>query len=147
MQWKLKSFSQLTTTELYAIMHLRNEVFVVEQNCVYQDADNKDQVAWHVMGMDGEQLLAYSRLFAPGHYFSETAAIGRIITASAVRGQGLGKELVRKSIQHVQKLFPRTDISLSGQQHLQKFYEGFGFRKIGSPYLEDGIPHVKMILS
>ena len=145
MKWLLKSFAELDTDELYAILRLRNQVFVVEQNCVYQDADNKDNQARHLLGVRDDQLIAYSRLFDPGGYFPE-AAIGRVVTAPEVRKQGIGKALVAESIRLLRHLHPDAAIALSGQQHLQAFYEAFGFLKTGDPYLEDGIPHVRMIL-
>jgi ElaA protein len=144
-KWILKPFNRLTAEELYQVLRLRNEVFVVEQNCVYQDADNNDQKAFHLLGMQGKKLWAYARLFAPGDYYAE-AAIGRIVTAPEVRGRGVGKALVGEAIEIARRMYGEVPIAMGAQCYLEKFYNSFGFQKAGDTYLEDGIPHVKMIL-
>ena len=142
-QFKIKPFLELSTNELYAILQLRSEVFVVEQNCVYQDIDGKDQKAIHVLGYSEGILVAYSRLFKPKDYF-EYASIGRVIVKASHRDQKLGHELMRASIDAITTLFQETKITISAQLYLQKFYESHGFVVVGESYLEDDIPHIEM---
>lgn len=143
-RWLLKKFEELTPHELYAILQLRNEVFVVEQNCVFQDADNHDQNAWHLMGFDENELVAYTRLLPP-HTIYSAASIGRVITSSSVRRTGAGKELMRQSIDAVYSLFGKQSIKIGAQLYLKNFYESFGFEKVSDVYIEDGIPHIYMV--
>lgn len=143
--WQCKFFSDLSNLEVYKILQLRNEVFIVEQNCAYQDCDNKDFKAWHLCGWDGENLLAYTRLFDKGVSYSDAASIGRVITAPFVRGQNLGKELMIRSIEKIQELFGETTIRISAQLYLKRFYESFSFVQKGEVYLEDGIEHISML--
>lgn len=145
MQWTLKQYDELTTDELYAILQLRNEVFVVEQNCPYQDLDNKDQASWHFMGWQDHILLAYTRLLPPGLAFKEPS-IGRVVTAPSIRRTGIGRILMQKSIAHCHQLFGNTSIQIGAQQYLESFYTSLGFEISGSSYLEDGIPHIHMVL-
>ena len=142
--WMLKKFDDLTSSEMYSILQLRNEVFVVEQNCVFQDADNKDQPAHHLMGWRGDKLAAYSRLLPPGISY-EFVSIGRIVTSPAERRNGVGKILMKKSIEAVTKLFGSVAIKLGAQLYLKQFYESFGFVQSSDIYLEDGIEHIEMI--
>lgn len=144
MQWDLKKFDELTPHELYAILQLRNEVFVVEQNCVFQDADGKDQQSWHLLGCEGEKLIAYTRIIPPGGFYTE-ASIGRVVTSPSARGSGAGKELMHKSISCLYTLFSQATIKIGAQLYLKKFYESFGFRQTGEGYIEDGIPHIHML--
>ncbi len=145
--WTCKKFNELTPTELYAILKLRSEVFVVEQNCVYLDADGKDAQSLHLCGWLNNQLLvAYTRLLPAGISYNE-ASIGRVVTNSAHRKDGYGKTLMQKSIESVYKHFGKCPIKIGAQQYLIKFYESFGFQVISEPYLEDGIPHVSMLLN
>lgn len=144
--WTCKAFEELSLKELYAILRLRNEVFVVEQNCVYQDLDNKDSYALHCMGWQNNVLVAYTRLFNKGIYFSE-AAIGRVVTSPLVRGTGVGRELMEQSIQMVYERMGRQPIRISAQLYLLKFYESIGFQQVSPVYLEDGIKHIEMLLS
>ena len=144
--WLLKKFDELTPQELYSILQLRNEVFVVEQNCVFQDADNKDQFSYHLMGWDGEKLIAYSRIIPPGMVY-EFPSIGRVVTSPLSRRNGSGKILMNESIKAIQKLFGEAAIELGAQLYLKKFYESFGFIQSGEIYLEDGIQHIEMIRS
>lgn len=147
MNWKIKSFEELSTTELYAILRLRSEVFVVEQNCAYQDLDNTDQLALHLMGTDDTgRLLAYTRLFQPGIKYQE-ASIGRVITSPLARGTGAGRELMERSIAAVQQQFGAVPIKIGAQQYLQRFYTSLGFEQTSDTYLEDGIPHIEMVRS
>lgn len=144
MQWILKQFDKLSPIELYKILQLRNEVFIVEQNCPYQDCDNKDIYAWHLMGMQEEKLQAYSRLLAPGISYSESS-IGRIVSSPSMRKTGMGKKLMDESINQVRNLFQSDIIRIGAQLYLQKFYESFGFVRDGDIYLEDNIPHILML--
>jgi len=143
MEWVLKKFDELTTAELYAILRLRNEVFVVEQNCVYLDTDGKDQDAWHLMGMEEGKLIAYTRILAPGVAYPDPA-IGRVVTSPSKRRSGLGKELMKRSIEYCKGLFGNIPVTLGAQVYLKNFYESLGFCTSGDEYLEDGIPHIKM---
>ena len=144
--WTLKKFDQLTVTELYAILQLRNEVFVVEQNCPYQDADNKDQKSFHFMGWDGATLVAYTRIIPQGISYTE-ASIGRVVTNPKYRGTGAGKQLMERSINNTLELFNCTAIKIGAQLYLKKFYEDLGFVQCSGHYLEDNIPHIEMLLS
>lgn len=139
-----KPFANLTPDELYAIMRLRNEVFVVEQNCVFQDADNKDQQCQHLMVWDYENLVAYARLL-PGGLMYEEMSFGRIISSPFYRGTGAGKLLVTRAIEACEELFGNDHIRIGAQLYLTKFYASFGFEETGEVYLEDGIKHVEMI--
>lgn len=142
-QFKIKPFHELTTDELYALLQLRSEVFVVEQNCVYQDIDGKDQKAIHVLGYSDGVLVACSRLFKPKDYF-EYSSIGRVIVKESHRDKKWGHELMRVSIDAITSLFQETKITISAQLYLQKFYESHGFFVVGESYLEDDIPHIEM---
>ena len=144
--WLCSKFDSLSTAELYEILRLRAEVFVVEQNCPYQDLDGKDQVAFHLLGLVDSSLCCYSRLLPPGVNYPE-ASIGRVITSSLVRGGGFGRLLLQESIRQCQLLWPGQAITISAQQHLEKFYQENGFVTKSAPYPEDGIPHIKMQLS
>jgi len=143
--WFFKKFNELSPNELYAIMQLRNEVFVVEQNCIYQDADNKDQQSYHFMGFENEKLIAYTRIVPPGIAYKEVA-IGRVVTSPSVRRTGIGKELMERSIEEAHKLFGKVPIHIGAQLYLKKFYESLGFHQSSNTYLEDGIEHIEMIL-
>lgn len=141
---RVKSFDQLTINELYTLLQLRAEVFVVEQDCVYQDIDDKDDKALHVLGFENGILVGYTRCFAPGIYFEE-AAIGRVLVKDSVRGKAYGHSILKASIDAIEKNFNTSTIKLSAQTYLTRFYESHGFRQIGEGYLEDGIPHIAMI--
>src|SRR5437867_8922941 len=142
--WTCKQFAELSPAELYNILQLRNEVFVVEQNCVFQDADNKDQSAWHLMGWNADKLVAYSRILPAGVAYPE-ASIGRVITSPSVRGLGMGKELMQQSIDRFYSLLGKIPSRMGAQLYLKKFYESFGFVQSGDIYLEDGIEHIEMV--
>ena len=144
MTWILKKFDELTPKELYEILQLRNEVFIVEQNCPYQDLDNKDLPAWHLMGKKNKKLLAYSRLLAPGISYSESS-IGRVVSSPSARKTGMGKQLMEESILQIRNLFHTDTIRIGAQLYLKKFYESFGFITDGEIYVEDNIPHVQML--
>lgn len=142
-----KHFSTLTTTELYDIFKLRIEVFCVEQNCPYQDADSKDQESWHLMFYNNnKQLIAYSRLLPEGLSYTGYATIGRVVTSPLVRKTGMGKLLMDKSLEQIKILFGNVPVKISAQTYLVKFYRSFGFISTGEEYLEDGIPHTKMVI-
>ncbi|HMX39115.1 MAG TPA: GNAT family N-acetyltransferase [Saprospiraceae bacterium] len=139
-------FSSLSPYELYDLMALRQEVFVVEQNCPYLDADGRDLNAWHLMGRDeAGRLLCYTRLLPKGVAYAEYMSIGRVVSSPSARGARAGKAVMLKSIQMCYALFGLADIKIGAQTYLLKFYEGLGFRSTGEEYLEDGIPHTKMI--
>ncbi len=142
--WNCKSFDELSVHELYAILRLRTEVFVVEQNCVFQDMDNKDQISYHICGWQNGQLIAYTRLVPAGVSYQE-ASIGRVITAPSARGTGAGKKLMRYSIEKLYELFGKQSIKLGAQLYLKKFYGSFGFAQTSEVYIEDCIPHIEMI--
>jgi len=146
LSWIIKKFNELTTTELYALMQLRNEVFVVEQNCVYQDADDKDQASLHFCGWDGSKLVAYTRLIPPGISYPE-ASIGRVVTSPAHRKTGVGRTLMEKSIELTFITFNCSRIKIGAQVYLTQFYSSLGFTQSSEEYLEDGIPHIEMILN
>jgi ElaA protein len=143
--WSFKKFDDLTSHELYSVLQLRNEVFVVEQNCVFQDADNKDQDSHHLMGWDDETLVAYSRIVPSGIAYDSFPSIGRVVTSPKTRRTGIGKILMQQSIEELQKLFGQSSIKLGAQLYLKKFYESFGFVPSSDMYIEDGIPHIEMI--
>lgn len=140
----VKTFQELSPTEIYEMLRLRSEVFVVEQDCVYQDIDNKDQKAFHVLGFKENQLIAYSRIFDAGDYF-DVPSIGRIVVQENERKFKYGHELVAASIQYVLDRFEEKSILISAQTYLIKFYNSHGFQQKGEEYLEDGIPHIKML--
>jgi ElaA protein len=142
--WRCKFFDELTPYELYAVMSLRNEVFVVEQNCVFQDADNKDQASFHLMGFVGSKLATYARLVPCGVIYT-SISIGRVVTATDYRKLGHGKSLMRKAIEECYRLFGRQAIKIGAQMYLKNFYEGFGFLQCSEIYMEDGIPHIIML--
>ncbi len=144
--WTCTNFSDLTNMELYKILKIRNEVFILEQNCPYQDCDEKDFDAFHLCAWQNNQLVAYSRLLRPGISFPEKASIGRVLTASSARRQNLGKELMILSIRKIYTLFGRVDIAISAQYYLLNFYKSFSFFQVSEVYLEDDIPHVTMEL-
>ena len=143
--WVCKSFNELTAPECYAILQLRNQVFVVEQQCIFQDADNKDQGSHHSMGWDGDTLAAYARLVPAGIAYRETS-IGRVAINSQFRNAGLGRELMIRSIAMIHTIFGDQSIRIGAQLYLQKFYESLGFEKISDIYIEDGIQHIEMML-
>jgi ElaA protein len=142
-EWVKKKWSEVSLEELYSVLRLRSEVFVVEQDCVYQDIDNKDQIAIHLLGYINKELIAYSRLFNEGDYFKETS-FGRAIIKKEKRGQGYGDELVKESVKTIKNYYGNKKIKISAQAHLKPFYSKHAFIAKGKEYLEDGIPHVSM---
>jgi len=144
MKITIKSFEELTTLELHDILQLRSEVFVVEQDCVYQDIDGKDFKALHIIGKKDDKVVAYTRCFEPGIYFKE-AAIGRVVIPVDQRKYGYGHDIMKASVKAIEEQYNTAIIKLSAQTYLTKFYETHGFTKIGEEYLEDGIPHIAMV--
>jgi ElaA protein len=152
LHWRCARFDELSSHELYAILQARQEVFVVEQQCPYLDADGADARCEHLWAWMGDAsndsattLAAYARIVPPGVKFAE-ASFGRVITTQAARGTGAGKELVRRAIERLRELYPNTPLRIAAQRYLENFYGSFGFVPVGEPYLEDDIPHVDMIL-
>lgn len=143
-QWTCSSFKELSPYQLYDCLRLRSQIFVVEQNCVFLDADNYDQQCYHLMGYDKDRLAAYTRLVPPSLIY-EQASIGRVVTSPAARSLGVGKELMQQSINAVYRLFGKQPIKIGAQLYLKRFYESFEFEQIGAAYLEDGIEHIHML--
>ncbi len=142
--FSMQKFETLSRKELYDILQLRSAVFVVEQTCIYQDIDGKDDKALHILGKSADKLVAYARCFPPTIYFKE-AAIGRVIIHKEYRNKGLGHQLIKAAIAAIKTEYKTTKIRISAQQHLTKFYESHQFKVVGDGYLEDGIPHIQMI--
>ena len=145
MIWIQKAFDELTVEELYAILQLRAEVFVVEQDCVFQDMDGKDRHSHHIMCWKDAKLVAYARILPPGISYVESS-IGRIVTSPTARKKGIGRELMKRSLEALYNLHGKTVIRIGAQYYLKGFYESFGFRQTGSIYLEDNIEHIEMLL-
>ena len=141
--WQLKTFDTLTPTELYTILRLRSEVFVVEQNCVFLDMDERDQASSHLMAWEENKLVAYTRLL-PAEVAYNIPSIGRVVTSPAARGLGLGKLLMTKSIEACEQLYGKTPIRIGAQLYLKGFYESLGFSQSSGVYDEDGIDHIEM---
>ena len=146
--WQWVRFSELRPEELYAVVRLREAVFVVEQECAYLDADGRDPEAWHLLGWLGtgndKRLVAYARLFEPGVRYAEPS-IGRIVSAPEVRGAGFGRALVAEGLRRMKALAPGRTIRIAAQIRLEKFYQDYGFSRASEPYEEDGIIHVDML--
>lgn len=144
MDWFLKEFDELSLDELYEILKLRAEVFVVEQDCVYNDLDDKDQMALHLFLKDGDEIIAVSRIL-PENVAFEDMAIGRVIVKKEYRGHGIAKKIMQKAIDYIIKDLKKDKIRLSGQAYLVRFYEDLGFKKVSDVYLEDGIDHFEFL--
>lgn len=144
MEISVKTFDTLQTEELYKLLQLRSEIFVVEQQCIYLDMDGKDQKALHVLGWEGTMLVAYARIFGPGDYFP-LASIGRVAVRRSHRRKGLGEHIMKRSMEVATARFGTSRIALSAQSYLREFYADLGFIPEGKEYLEDGIPHIKMV--
>lgn len=144
--WHLKTFSQLTTNELYDFLKLRIDVFVVEQTCYYSDLDDldRDPQTRHLFAYDGDTIIAYCRVLAPDVVYKNESAIGRVIISDQYRGQKLAHTLMNNALQQVDTLWPEQSCHISAQQYLEQFYQSLGFVTIGDMYLEDGIPHLAM---
>lgn len=139
----IKEFNELSLEELYYLLQLRSEVFIVEQDCVYQDIDGKDQKSLHVIGKKNNIIIAYTRLFKQGDYFKE-ASIGRVVVDKAQRQHNYGSQLIEASIITINKVYKTSSIKISAQLYLENYYKKFGFKSTGNTYLEDGIPHISM---
>ncbi|WP_026451848.1 GNAT family N-acetyltransferase [Aequorivita capsosiphonis] len=144
MEIEVKSFDELSKKELYELLKLRSEVFIVEQDCVYNDIDGKDERALHVLGREDGILVGYARCFQAGDYFNE-AAIGRILVRENYRKLGYGHQITKASIQAIKTKYKADKIKISAQTYLVIFYESHGFKTKGDRYLEDGIPHIAMV--
>lgn len=145
--WVIKKYNELTVDELYAILRLRTEVFVVEQNCVFQDMDNKDQYCYHLLGWKDDLLAAYTRIVPSGVSYTDAPSIGRVVTSPQARGGGLGRLLMEKSINELFRVYGISPIKIGAQLYLKKFYESLGFEKSSDIYDEDGIDHIEMTRS
>ena len=144
LQFEIKRFNALSTLELYQLLQLRSQVFVVEQNCVYQDIDGKDEKAMHVLGKMDDRIVAYSRIFKPNDYF-DNASIGRVVVSEHARAHKFGFDLMQEAIAAVGSEFGIQPITISAQLYLKKFYESLGFQQVSETYLEDGIEHIEMV--
>jgi len=147
LQFRTKKFYDLTLDELYDSLQLRQEIFVVEQDCPYIDLDDKDKQCLHLMGEIDNEILAYARIVPKGISYQNYASIGRIVASEKLRGQGYGKQLVATAIKELWKHFGKQSIKISAQTYLLKFYQSLGFQQVGEGYLEDNIPHIAMILT
>lgn len=146
LRWECKPFHELTADQMYTILCVRQEVFVLEQECLYLDADGKDRKSFHLMGFTGDELVAYARIVEPGVSYKEVS-MGRILTTENARGTGAGIELMEVGIEEIENRYGNVPIRISAQTYLLKFYEKFGFRSTGKEYLEDEIPHTEMLRS
>jgi ElaA protein len=146
LRWQWCRLGELSAEQLYAVLAARVAVFVVEQNCAYQELDGLDSGAEHLIAWSGAEVAGYLRVLAPGTRFDDPS-IGRIITTKPFRGSGLGRELVAKGIARARECYPGKPVRMSAQAYLEKFYREFGFATVSEPYLEDDIPHVEMVLS
>lgn len=144
MNWIIKTFSELTTDELYKILQLRNEVFIVEQECPYQDIDGKDNESYHIFLEKDNEVIAYSRILKKGISY-EQASIGRVIVKKDYRGGNIAKDMLLKSISFIENSLHEKEIKIQAQAYLDKFYSSLGFKKISDVYLEDNIPHMDML--
>ncbi|MDG2147867.1 MAG: GNAT family N-acetyltransferase [Flavobacteriaceae bacterium] len=145
--WQIKSYNKLSQEELYDILRIRAKIFVVEQNCPYNDLDKKDNIAKHVIGKEGNKIIAYARIFKEGDFYEKNTSIGRILVCGEKRKKKIGHTLVEKSINFCKKNYPGKEIKISSQSHLKRFYQKLGFVYKGEAYLEDGIPHCSMYLT
>ncbi|MCW3169475.1 GNAT family N-acetyltransferase [Chryseobacterium sp. 09-1422] len=141
--WKIKSFEEITTSELYEIIKARVDVFVVEQDCPYPDLDGYDQQAVHIWAEQDQDVLAYCRIFNKEIKYPETS-IGRVLTTEKARGKSLGKQLIQYAVETIENRFHTSEVRISAQDYLLRFYSGFGFEDTGKKYLEDNIPHTEM---
>jgi ElaA protein len=146
LRWQSSALDGFSAREMYDIMAARSAVFVVEQTCIYMDPDRHDYDAEHLVAWSGNTVAAYLRILAPDTAFDEPS-LGRILTSADFRGSGLGKILVAKGLERLRLKYPKHAIRIGAQEHLEKFYAGFGFRQASDRYLEDGIPHIEMLIS
>jgi ElaA protein len=146
LDWQSKAFDRLTVNELYDVMRLRIAAFIVEQQCCYQDADGLDISCWHLLGRTSAEIVGYLRVLRPGQRYAE-ASVGRLAVDKRYRGTGLGRQLAEEGLRLVNRLYPGQPLRVTAQQYLERFYESFGFVRVGEPFSEDGIPHVEMYLN
>jgi len=144
MSWKIQTYDELTTEELYKIIQLRVNVFIVEQQTCYEDLDNHDQNSIHISYVENGKLCAYSRILPPGEKF-EMASIGRVITSQEMRGTGLGKEMIQLALKTIEQRWPSTGVFIQAQEYLKNFYGSFGFQQVSGPYIYDSLPHLDML--
>lgn len=144
MEYKIKTFDELTNKELYSILRLRSEIFVVEQNCIYQDMDNKDLKAYHLMAVDKGELVAYLRILNKGVSYKETS-IGRVVVKKEYRRRKLGLEIINRAIDYIKDIMKENEIRISAQVYAKNLYKKAGFKEVSEEYLEDDIPHVEML--
>ena|SRR5689334_2021054 len=142
--WHFALFAELTPQQIHDVYRLRVDVFIVEQNCVFQDVDGVDPQCWHLLGYAGKELVAYARLLPAGVKFDEPS-VGRVITARTVRRTGMGRVLMREAMMRARELWPGQTLRIGAQAHLERFYNEFGFVKASEPYDEDGIMHIEML--
>ena len=144
LRWEWKGFNELTAEQMYTVLCVRQEVFVLEQECLYLDADGKDRNSFHLMGFDGAELMAYARIVEPGFSYEEVS-IGRILSSKKARGTGAGVELMNQALSRIEDKYGKVFVRISAQSYLEKFYQKFGFEPTGKEYLEDEIPHMEML--
>lgn len=142
--WKVKTFQELELNELYKIIQLREEVFILEQKCIYTDLDFADQDCTHIMGFINEEMVAYSRIFAPDASINKSASFGRVLVAKKARGINIGRLLITQLLETIEQLYQTNHVEISAQSYLVKFYQEFGFQTYGEGYLDAGIPHISM---
>lgn len=142
--WNVQKFEELTVKQMYTYLQLRVNVFVVEQQCPYPELDGYDEEAFHLAYIENEKLLAYARILPKGVKYNRIS-IGRVIVDQEVRGRGVAKELMKKSLSVIQQKWPQQEVQLQAQSHLRDFYGSFGFEAVSDDYVEDGIPHVDMV--
>jgi len=147
MKFYIKKYNDLTLDNLYDLISLRQSVFILEQNCLYEDVDQKDKLCFHLLGYKKKELIAYSRIFPPDSFYKESVSIGRIVVLKSHRKKGIGVDLINESLNFVESNFGKINIRIEAQSYLKEFYSKFGFTIIGDEYLEDGIPHFSMILN
>ncbi|QBG35327.1 GNAT family N-acetyltransferase [Litorilituus sediminis] len=151
LSWQSLSFEQLTTTQLYDLLKLRVDVFVVEQNCPYPDLDSdsneldRHTQTIHLLGYQSDELIAYARILAKGQSYADYISIGRVVTKASARGSGLGHQLLQQALELCQQHYPKESIKISAQEHLANYYQQHGFKQVSPMYLEDNIPHIAMI--
>ncbi|MDX8342604.1 GNAT family N-acetyltransferase [Rossellomorea sp. YZS02] len=145
MSWKVKSFTDLSTHELYELLQVRTEVFVVEQECAYLEVDGKDLHSYHLYKEENGEVVAYARLLPAGVSY-EQPSIGRVLVKEGYRGKGLASELVKRGLAFIHEEWGQQPVKIQAQEYLREFYGSFGFRAITETYLDDGIPHIDMIL-
>jgi ElaA protein len=144
--WKLLKFEELSVFQLYELLKLRTAIFVVEQNCPYQELDGKDPFSFHLLGYDKEELVTYARILPVGLSYPSVASIGRVVVKQTRRKEQFGKQLMHESIKHTKELFGNVSIKIGAQLYLKNFYENLGFEQTSDVYLDENMPHIEMLL-